>query len=343
MAAQDRIAQLLATWEPALKAAFLEAVDGIRSRVRLSELVKALERGDVEQALQLVGIDPPALRPFESALERAFEGSGQDITQAIARMRRANDPRPLFDYRQPGAEGWVRSHAEILIRDVVADQTVMVRQNLEAGLILGQSPQTTALNLVGRINRATGKREGGYIGLTASQETWARNYEAELAGSPPDAAALTRKLRDRRFDRTVAKAIREGKPIPAETRQAMAAAYRNRALMFRAGRIAEVEAHLALQEAQDEAWRQAIARGAVQEQDVRRYWLTVGDDRVRPTHRAVPGMNKAGVGLREPFQTPKGPAMQPGWSFDPGCRCRTLIRIVEAQNPGAIPRQPAFA
>ena len=155
--------------------------------------------------------------------------------------------------------------------------------------------------------------------------------------------ALTRKLRDRRFDRTVQKAIREGKPIPAETRQAMAAAYRNRALRFRAESIAGNEAGLALQEAQDEAWRQAIARGAVQEQDVRRFWVTAGDDRVRPTHRAVPGMNKAGVGLREPFQTPKGPAMQPGWSFDPGCRCRTLIRIVEAQNPEAIPRQPAFA
>jgi hypothetical protein len=200
-------------------------------------------------------------------------------------------------------------------------------------MLTGETPQKLALDLVGRVSRATGRREGGFLGLTSEQATWARNYEISLgdveAKVPPSADALTRKLRDRRFDRTVAKAIREGQPIPDETRQAMVAAYRNRTLRYRAETIALNEASTALHAAQIEAWDQAVARGAVAEVNVRRFWITAGDDHVRPTHRAVPAMNRGGVGLHEAFQTPKGPTMQPGWQFDPGCRCRVRVRIVE--------------
>jgi hypothetical protein len=62
------------------------------------------------------------------------------------------------------------------ITEIVADQKTAVRNFLEAGLAEGANPRTTALDLVGRISGASGKREGGVIGLTSSQEGWVRNY-----------------------------------------------------------------------------------------------------------------------------------------------------------------------
>jgi hypothetical protein len=330
----DRIERLLKVWEPRLRAAFMESFRTVRDSISIAELVKALKAGDVEAALRIVGIEPVRLRPLGAVLEQFYEAAGVDASQGVG-LRIA----PPFDVRAPNAEVWIRTHATDLIRQITEDQRQMVREALaplrtgQDPLLTGETPQKLALDLVGRVSGVTGHREGGIIGLNAQQARWARNYETELgdveAKAAPDPNALTRTLRDKRFDRTVAKAIRDGQPIPAATRQAMVAAYRNRALRYRAETIALNEASEIAHTAQVEAWDQAIARGAVEVDLVRRFWITAGDDHVRRLHREVPGMNAKGVRLHEPFQTPKGPAMQPGWRFDPGCRCRVRVRVVE--------------
>lgn len=331
--ATDHIRKLIESWEPAISKAFLEAVQAIRDQVRIGRLVELLKVGDVEGALRELGIEAAAFRAFERQIHVAYESGGIDVTTAISKMRRSN-ARPLFDVNAPASQAFLTDHTVNLIRDITEDQRNLVRRALgplTSGLdpmLTGDTPQKLALDLVGRVNRVTGKREGGLIGLTSSQAEWATNYAAEVSGVP-DPSALTRKLRDKRFDKTVAKAIRDNEPIPAKTRDAMVNAYRNRALRFRAETIAGNEAHAVLLQAQQDAWDQAISRGVVEYDRVRRFWVTFGDDRVRPEHAAVPGMNPKGVGLKEPFQTPLGPAMNPGWSFEPGCRCRVLVRVRE--------------
>lgn len=332
----DRIAKLLKEWEPAIAKAFLEAVKQVRSEVRFADLVKALKAGDVEGAIRLVGLDPVQFRILDRIIEQAFEAGGQDAALSMRVVRGPLGLRivPRFDHRAPGGQAWLRTHTTDLIRQITDDQRVLIRQHLaplrSAGdpMITGDTPQKLALDLVGRVNRATGAREGGVLGLTSQQAEWARNYAREIAGVP-DAAALTRKLRDRRYDAAVRRAIRDGKPIPADVQERMVAAYRNRALRLRANTIAQNEASTVLHQSAIEAWDQAIARGVVDESRVRRFWITAGDDHVRPMHQAVPKMNAEGVGLHAPFQTPKGPAMHPGWEFDKGCRCRERIRLVE--------------
>lgn len=70
-------------------------------------------------------------------------------------------------------------------------------------------------------------------------------------------------------------------------------------------------------------WQIAQAFGALPA-DQRRFWRTVGDERVRHSHAMVPGMNPQGVSLTEPFKTPLGPTMTP--PLEPGCRCHATIR-----------------
>lgn len=328
----DRIERLLKDWEPQIKAAFLESVKGIRDRVVMADLVKALKAGDVAAALRIVGIEPVSFRPLAMTLERFFEAAGVDATVGV--MARRAVGIAIFDVRAPRADTWIRTHATDLITQITEDQRAMVREALSPlrmggdMLLTGDTPQKLALDLVGRVSGVTRRREGGIIGLNAEQAKWARSYEDALLN--PSADLLERKLRDKRFDRTVAKAIRTGAPIPEKTREAMLEAYRNRALRLRAETIALNEASEVAHTAQIEAWKQAVERGVVEEVKVRRFWITAGDDRVRPTHMDVPKRNREGVGLDQPFETYKGPVMQPGWRFDPGCRCRVRVRVLEA-------------
>jgi|GEM_PF-3571104 hypothetical protein len=329
----DRIERLMATWEPRIAAAFRLSIQGIRNKVVIAQLVEALKAGDVERAVRLIGIEPVRFRPLAAVLEAFFEAAGMDTTVSINVGPGVG--LAIFDVRDPPADNWLRTHATELITRISDEQRDMVREALRP-LRLGvdpmlsmQTPQKLALDLVGRISSVTRQREGGMIGLNAEQAKWARNYAAELAESPPNPGALERKLRDKRFDRTIAKAIREERSLTDEQRQAMVFAYRNRALRLRGETIALNEASEVAHNAQVEAWKQAITRGVVKEDSVRRFWITAGDDQVRPTHREVPGLNAAGVRLDQPFQTYKGPVMQPGWRFDPGCRCRVRVRVVE--------------
>lgn len=314
----DDIEALTSAWEPTLRKAFLEAVKDHRDHINRAELVRLLESGDIEAAIALASPEPEAFLPLDRAIEAAFVAGGLAVALAAAR-------RLAFNHRSASAQLWLVQHTSDLTRRIAEDQRALVRSTLTP--LDARSPEILANDLLGRISTVTRRREGGALGLTAQQAAWARAYEAELTGVPSE-GALKRKLRDKRFDRLVQKAIREDAPIPADTRRAMVAAYRNRALRLRADDMALSEASAALHQAQVEAWRQAIDKGFIAAGSVRRFWVTVGDDRVRPTHRAVPGMNLNGVGLFEPFQTPKGLAMQPGWSFDPGCRCHARVRVV---------------
>lgn len=326
----DLFERLAARIEPRLRRGFREAVDSIRS-VSFTALMDAIGRKNVEEVLDLLGLTPSRWEPLRRAFYVGYETAGLDIQVSINKARSQASAAYMFNTQPPQR---VADYTTNLIREINEDQRRMVSERLAPltsgvdQMLTGETPQKLALDLVGRVNKATGKREGGIIGLTSSQAKWGANYEIELDGVP-DPNALTRALRDKRFDKTIRKAIREDRPLDPEVREAAINAYRNRSLRYRAENIAGNEAHAVVIQAQQEAWRQAIEEGRFTSDEVRRFWVTREDLRVRPNHAKVPGMNPKGVGIDEPFATPLGPAMHPGWSFEPGCRCRTIYRLIE--------------
>lgn len=86
----------------------------------------------------------------------------------------------------------------------------------------------------------TGRREGGLIGLTTAQGEYVARARQELLSGEPDQFKryLERGRRDRRFDRTVLKALKEGKPLRAETADGIASRYADGLLKLRADTIA---------------------------------------------------------------------------------------------------------
>lgn len=319
------IDDLIAEWEPQLRRAFLSSVAKIVDAAQVEAIETALRVGDVDGALRAVGIDPVRFRALDAAIAQAFESGGGLTAANIPSVRRPQSARVeiLFNARNPRAEQWARDRSGTLIREIVEDQRTMVRQHLTAGLQAGNNPRAVALDLVGRI-APNGKRQGGAVGLTASQESWVRNFRAELEALDP--AAMARKLRDKRFDRTFAKALESGKPMNAAKVDSMVQSYRNRALKLRADAIARTETMRALHASQEEAFRQAIDAGAVNRQDVRRVWVATKDKRTRDTHAALDGES---VGLDQAFsnglQYPGDPNGAPEETIN--CRCTMLMRI----------------
>jgi hypothetical protein len=326
----SRIEDLLDQWEPTVRAAFLAAVYSIRDSAQIGVIIARLEKHDIDGAIRAVGLDPIKFRPLDTAIAQAYEAGGSGAVRDVPSLIEPDGFRlnVVFDPSHPRAAAWLREHGLTLITQITDDQREMVRGHLNAALESGQNERTVALDLVGRVNRATGHREGGVIGLTTTQEQWARNYAAELATPDTAEQSLVRNLRDRRFDAAVRRSVKDGKPIPAETREKMVTAYRNRALRYRAETIGRTETLTALHQASNEMYQQAIDEGVITEAQVRRFWVTAGDERVRATHRLIPGMNSGGVGLNQQFITPDGPFLFP--PAGPNCRCHVRVQIQDA-------------
>ncbi|HEV7253875.1 MAG TPA: phage minor head protein [Mesorhizobium sp.] len=322
---------LTAEWEPRLRDAFLRAVAEIANRVQISTVAQLLDRGDIEGAVRAVGIDELDFRDLDSLIAQSFDAGGKATETAIPALREplGGVVRFRFDVRNPRAEEWARERSSTLVREIVEDQRTAIRQSMASGLERGLNPRTVALDLAGRMPAGRNERVGGIIGLTSQQERWVAAYAEELTSGDPEAMrnALKRGLRDKRFDRTIEKAIREGKPLPADTVARLRTLYASRALKYRADVISRNETIRALGAAQTEAYDQAIERGNVQEGSIRKFWFTARDERVRSTHRMIPGMNKDGRAWKEPFATPTGPSMHAPHSIDIMCRCHERVRI----------------
>jgi len=143
---------------------------------------------------------------------------------------------------------------------------------------------------------------------------------------------LTRGRRDKRFDRSVTKAIREGRPVDPEIAAKAMIAYERRLLQLRGETIGRVETMTSLQSAKHEAYRQAIAAGKVDAANITKKWRTAGDLRVRHTHQR---MNGDVVKFNDPFVSPSGARLQypmdrslgAGADEIVGCRCDCDYKI----------------
>lgn len=319
---------LLATYEPRLAAAFREAIDEIKSSVILARVIERLERGDINGAVEAIQIEPEAFSALEIALQEAFNAGG---TNEVGELPKVMDPQGnrviwRFGVRNPVAEAILRDLSSTMVTHITDDQRHGIRQALEQGLARGANPRSTALDVVGRQSRVTGRREGGVIGLTRYQIEFIERARVHLASGDPELMNryFELKTRDKRFDRTVMAAIRAGKPVTGEALTKIIGRLRDRNLLLRGEMLARTETMMALGSARDEAMRQQIEAGKVQAQDVKKRWHSARDNRVRHTHRVLNGQ---AVGIDEVFQSPSGAMLRyPGDPGAPiseisGCRC----------------------
>ncbi|WP_436357297.1 hypothetical protein [Brevundimonas sp. CEF1] len=315
--------------------AFREAVNNLRSGVEFQKLKLAIEQGNLQAAMDALHIDRAAFFPLEAKITEAFVAGGRG---AVASMSAAVSIGFRFDPGNQRAASWIRQFSGNLITGLVDGERQQARDFLAAGMARGAHPRSVGLELVGRISRATGNREGGLIGLSAPQRAYVRAARIELGSADPKLLKhyLTRTRRDRRYDRTVLKAVRDGKAIDRDTASLMVTRYSARLVQLRGEVIARTEGLPAIRAAKHEAYQQLVDDGRIAEADIERGWHTAGDRRVRDTHEAMSGQTVRGLSL--PFQSPSGALLMfPGdSSLGAGaeeivaCRCDESIAVRRA-------------
>lgn len=334
---RKRINDLLVPYSDAFQSAFMRAVDDLREGANYTQILAALEAGDVEAAVQAVGIDIAVFTDTDMALRATYVAGGQQSAAAMQGVQ----GNVRFDGRAEAAEAWIAQYSSDLIQGIVQDQVEMVRNHITEGLRAGQNPRSIALDIVGRLNRATGRREGGVLGLTDMQADWLRRARQELEDGTKGSLNkyLKRTATDGRYDRTVEKALREGKPLTQEQIDRIIRGYESKLLKSRGETIARTEVMRALHKGQDDQIRQMVAKGIVRADQVRRIWRTAQDKDVRHSHDAMEGQT---VGLDEPFISGNGNALMfPGDPNAPlddiiNCRCDMEVRIDFLSNISGV-------
>lgn len=324
---------LLEQLEPVLREAFMAAIANVTDSVVLTVLIEAIEAQNYQAAFNALGMSDAALRPISAALENIFERGGTSIVrQSFPPMLRSNSARAVtfhFDVRNPRAEKWLREQSSRMITRIQEDARVNIQTTLTTNLEAGNNPRTTALDIVGRIDPATGKRMGGLIGLTQPQELWVRNARIDL--DQLSERYFTRKGRDQRFDGIVRRAIDSKTPLDKATIEKLITRYKNNLLRLRGETIGRTETIQSLNAAQFESYRQAVDNGAARPNMVQREWVSTRDGRERSSHHEMYGQK---VGIDEPFTTPDGEKLMfPGdtslgasGAETINCRCRVRFK-----------------
>lgn len=86
MTPADQIAKFeaaLARMEPAIRNAFLLAVQDLRSSAQLALLVRALEEGRFDDAIRLLNVDPVFFAPLDDAIRNAYLLGGRDALLSL--------------------------------------------------------------------------------------------------------------------------------------------------------------------------------------------------------------------------------------------------------------------
>ena len=322
----SRLERLVSIHERKISEAFIEALKLVRSDINLDDLANLLQTGRFDEAFKIV---ERAAQRLNVVWAEAFVAAGTSTGDWLT--RNVQDVVINFDMINTRAVRAMRDNGLRLIQGFTEQQRRSTRQALVRGVQDGINPRQVARSF------------RNSIGLTAKQEQWVSNYERQLRQL--DAGSLRRELRDRRFDRTVRRAINDREPLTERQISNMVKRYRERALKLRAETIARTEALRSVHAGSREMYDQAVDSGELNKDQLIRIWNTAGDERVRDfpkdrtSHRTMHNQERQ---FDEMFVSGAGRlALYPG-SFgvaneDINCRCVVSTRIL------AFDEIPSFA
>jgi hypothetical protein len=248
------------------------------------ETVRSLSKGSPDQP-----------RPLKKSLVQLFEKA---VTDAFT-----------FDRFDDATQQWLREQQDELIAELEDSVRDTIEQVIASGVRDGLSAEDMAADI-----RDT-------IGLTDRQAQAVMNYRSMLEDLDPD--ALDRQLRAAGFDEMLQDAIDNDIPLDEAAVNTMVDAYESNYLDYRADTIAQTESVRMANAGLQDAYEQAIDRGALPAEAVRQYWQIALDEKTCPICESIPDNNPDGVAMGEDFDSDDGPQDQP--PVHPSCRCSIEI------------------
>ncbi len=300
----------------------LTAIQQIKNEVKIQDLENILRTQGINGAynyLETLNVEGVISSNMLNELDDAITESGRASIAIVPKGALTEIPF-TFTTLIPSTSDYIRRYELDLIRLISSNTKEAIRNSLEADIIAGVNPRRTAVNF-----RDT-------IGLTPSQEKAVRNYRNNLENM--NSRALTRDLRDKRFDPTVRRSIKNKTPLSKTQINKMVKRYRERYLIYRSQTIARTESLRAVSVGQWLGMKDAVDSGSIEREKLKRFWRATPGRRTRAWHLSIAGMNPEGVYVDEPFRTELGPLMYPR---DPNgtaantisCRCTTYFKLIE--------------
>ena len=344
------IQEALDRLEPAIRDAFIEAFEQITNAVRLQQLEDMIAAGDILGAIEALRLEQGFFGPlFEAQRLTLLQGGALIMTEVP--LRNPYDGSKFvfsFNGRNDRAERWIREQSSRLITEVIEEQKEQARIIIREAAEAGQHPRDTARAIVGRVNRATGKREGGFIGLDGRRQGVFRKVMDGMTtpegvrglvtvprdGKPP---FVTMESVNEATKQRILRAFRAGEAVSAPDIEISRKQLHNKLLKDRGDTIGRTEALNGLRAGRHEGFEQLVESGNVRRDQVRIRWQATLDGRVRDSHRHLHGQT---VKLGEMFNPAPGVFMQYPGDLDhsPGnarglaanviqCRCLAVYRI----------------
>lgn len=323
--------------EPNVRKGFQESIDNLKSELILSEVTKALRGEDVEKALKALHIDSAAFTPYKSAITTAYNGGGDIAAKKIPKLsdNSGNLIVVRFDAANRNAEREIANIAGDRITFVTTDTIQAARAIVLDGYAKGYGPAAIALDLAGRLDRRTGRRVGGVLGMSEPQAKAALNLRNRLLSGDPSEMrkVFSMELRDKRFDGMIKKAIESGSKLSVADVNRMYGRYVDASILLRSNNVARTETGRAVHAAAHTAFRQGLNKTNYIDSDISRTWRATADKRTRHSHEEMDGQTV--YGLNTPFLTPSGqrllhpldPSLGAGPEEIINCRCDEEIDI----------------
>lgn len=309
---RQRLDNILKEQEIKIGSAFLKFVDKIKSEKVLKELNDAIENNDFTRVNQIID---GFIITFANTIPTVFATVAAAEADHLIEQLSTTAIAIGFDPTYPRAAELVRQSRFEILRGLTLQQRQATQQAIAAAFESGYSPREVARSVVNS------------IGLTAQQEQAVRNYRSLL--EKQSSQALDRKLRDRRFDRTVETSIKDGTPLTAAQIDKMTDAYRKKAINLRALTIARTQGIRAMNEARIEVLSQIMEPLAATHVAFKTWFPTL-DSRTRDHHAS---MADQVVEFDKPFIDGKGNVIRfPGDPLAPAdtiinCRCGFTVNI----------------
>lgn len=316
-----KISRKLERSERRIARAWIQSILEAKAGLSLGSAERAVSSQDIDNLASQV-LSSGGLTPVVEEVRSAYRSGGSTIEESVpSYVRSPSGGRLMFrlDIMDPAAQEWLSSHSSSLVTRILADQREAVRLVLARGMEVGRNPRSTALDIIGRINPATRRREGGVVGLTRNQAAfvhggrlpsgrWVAGARGQLESGDPSMmrAYLTRKRRDRRFDRTVLNAINSGKALEPSIVDRIIGRYEDRMLQLRGETIARTESIQAFAKGRHEAFEQLRQKLDIRDDDFERSWDATMDKVTREDHQAMDGQRRTGD---DPFEAPDGSLM----------------------------------
>lgn len=226
----------------------------------------------------------------------------------------ASDPRAHVDVDFDSLNPSTRRHMASYALDRIVQMTTAQREAIRDAIMKQSVLQGINPNEVARTIRLS-------IGLTSYQGTVVDSFRLGLRQLDP--RVLERRLRDRRYDKTLNRAIETNTPLTDDQINDMVDAYHRRFVALRARTIARTEALRATSFGGLARAQQVLDENP--DLEVTKRWLSTDDERTRDTHVDLNGREVEG--METEFTTTKGNKIR--WPLDVeaaaeetiNCRC----------------------